>query len=77
MDRRLEQIVERVQKQQYRMNPDGELIDGSMLLQIELVQQALATTFSEDDLFKALDKLGVPQEDQISWFESMASWVPA
>lgn len=77
MDRRLEDIVRRVQQQQFRMNPDGEIVDGSMLLQIELLQQGLGAQFNEDDLFEALDKLGVPQEEQISWFESMASWVAA
>jgi len=77
VDRRLQEIVDRVQQTQYRMNPGGEIVDGSMLLQIELIQQGLGTQFNEDDLFQALDKLGVPQEDQISWFESMASWVPA
>lgn len=77
MDARLEKIVNQVQQKQFRMNPDGEMVDGSMLLQIELMQQGLGTQFNEDDLFAALDKLGVPQDDQISWFESMASWVPA
>ncbi len=75
MDARLEQIVRDVQQQQYRMNPGGDIVDGSMLLQIELIQKGLGAEFAEGDLFQALDKLGVPQDQQISWFESMASWV--
>jgi hypothetical protein len=77
VDARLSSIVNRVKAQQYQMNPaaGGEIVDGSILLQIELIQQGLGTTFQEGDLFEALDKLGVPQEEQISWFESMASWV--
>ncbi len=75
MDKRLMEIVRDIQEQQYRMNPGGEMVDGSMLLQISLIQQGLGAEFNEDDLFAALDKLGVPQEEQVSWFESMASWM--
>lgn len=77
MDPRLAAIIRQVKERQVQMNPGSEddLVDGSMLLQIELVQQGLGTTFNEDDLFEALGKLGVPEADQISWFESMASWV--
>lgn len=75
MDSRLAEIVEDVREKQYRMNPGGEIVDGSILLQIELLQRGLGAEFNEDDLFQALDKLGVPQPEQISWFESMASWM--
>ncbi len=75
MDKRLMEIVRSVQEQQYRMNPGGEMVDGSMLLQIELIQKGLGAEFNEDDLFAAMDKLGVPEAEQISWFESMASWM--
>jgi len=76
VDRRLEDIVKRVQQQQYKMNPGGEMVDGSMLLQIELLQAGMGAEFNEDDIFEALDRLGVPAAEQISWFESMASWIP-
>lgn len=77
MDPRLSKIVADVQDAQMRMNPngEGEIVDAGKLLQIELLQHYVASEFSEDDLFRALDALGVPEEDQISWFEDYASYL--
>lgn len=72
MNPSLKQIVEGIKKVQ--SNPDqGELIDGSFLLQFELVKSG--ESYSEDDLFEALDSLGVPEQEQTSWFERYASWI--
>lgn len=75
MDPRLATIVKEVQRSQYQMNPGDELVDGSMLLQLQLLQEGHQSSFTEDDLFRALEMLGVREEDRISWFESFASWV--
>lgn len=75
MDPRLEKIVREVKRAQYQMNPGGDLVDGSMLLQIQLIQEGHQSTFTEDDLFRALASIGVNEEERISWFESFASWV--
>jgi hypothetical protein len=75
MDPRLRQIVERIQRFQSNPGRDkaGELVDGSLLLQLELVRNK--ESYSEDDLFEALAMLGVPELEQASWFERYASWI--
>lgn len=55
-----------------RMNP-GDLVDGTLLLQIELVRSG--DRYSEDDLFEALRELGADELEMASWFERYASWV--
>ena len=71
MNASLQRIVEKITSAP-RMNPD-EIVDGSLLLQLELVQSG--ARYSEDDLFEALKMLGLPPEEQASWFERYASWV--
>ena len=72
MNPSLKQIVEGIRRTQ--SNPDrGEFIDGSLLLQFELVK--CGESFTEDDLFEALDVLGVSEQEQASWFERYASWI--
>ena len=71
MNAALQRIVDKINSAP-RANPD-EIVDGSLLLQLELVQSG--ARFSEDDLFEALKMLGLPPEEQASWFERYASWV--
>lgn len=71
MNASLQRIVDKIISAP-RMNPD-EIVDGSLLLQLELVQSG--ARYSEDDLFEALKMLGLPPEEQASWFERYASWV--
>ncbi len=71
MNAALQRIVDKITSGP-RANPD-EIVDGSLLLQLELVQSG--ARFSEDDLFEALKMLGLPPEEQASWFERYASWV--
>lgn len=73
MNAKLAAIVEGVKTHQ--MNPGGPALDAGKLLQTALVARGAQTEFSEDDLFRALDTLGVPEEDQISWFEDLASYL--
>lgn len=56
----------------FRSNPD-ELVDGTLLLQVELVKSG--ERYSEDDLFEALRELGATELEMASWFERYASWV--
>jgi hypothetical protein len=55
-----------------KSNP-GEMVDGTLLLQVELIQSG--ERYSEDDLFEALKKLGADELEMASWFERYASWV--
>lgn len=73
MDPKLAAIVEGVQRLQ--TNPGGATLDAGKLLQTALVAERAQTEFTEDDLFRALDAVGVPEEDQISWFEDLASYL--
>lgn len=72
MNPSLKRIVEGIKA--FQSNPEpADLVDGSLLLQFELVK--CGESYSEDDLFEALDSLGVPEQEQASWFERFASWV--
>ncbi len=78
MDPRLKKIVQEVRG--FQQNPPSEdddevVMDSSMLLQLALIKQNLLEEFTEEDLYRALDEIGVPPEDQVSWFESMGAWV--
>lgn len=80
MNQRLKKIVQSVME--FQANPpevddDGDeiLMDSGFLLQAALVKQGLQDEFSEDDLYRALSELGVPPDDQASFFENLASWV--
>lgn len=66
----LRRIVDRIRST--RSNP-GDMVDGTLLLQIELVQSG--ERYSEDDLFEALRLLGASELEMASWFERYASWV--
>jgi hypothetical protein len=68
MNTKLSRIVEEIKSR----NP-GPGIDAGKLLQTAIVAEGEG--FSEDDLFRALDALGVPEEDQIGWFEDLASYI--
>jgi hypothetical protein len=69
---KLKRIVEEIRA--FQANPEpGDFIDGSLLLQFELVKSG--ESYTEDDLFEALDALGVPEQEQASWFERYASWI--
>ncbi len=71
MHAKLRTIVQDIMR--FKPNPPDEVVDGSLLLQIELVERG--ERYSEDDLFEALKMLGLPPEEQASWFERFASWV--
>ena len=72
MNPTLKRIVDGIKT--FQSNPDpGEFVDGSLLLQVELLKNG--ESYIEDDLFEALDALGVPEQEQASWFERYASWV--
>lgn len=71
MNPKLRRIVEDIMR--FQPNPPDEIVDGSLLLQMELVESG--ERYSEDDLFQALKMLGLPPEEQASWFERFASWV--
>lgn len=79
MNPRLRRLVQEIKS--FQPNPpdddngDEIVMDSSLLLQLALVRQGLLDDFSEDDLYRALEELGVPEDDQASWFESMAAWV--
>lgn len=77
MDPRLRRIVQEVKG--FQSNPPDEddeiVMDSSTLLQLALIKQNLESEFSEEDLYRALEELGVPEDDQVAWFESMGSWV--
>lgn len=70
MDSRLKRIVNEIRS--VRTNP-SDLVDGTLLLQIELVRSG--DRYSEDDLFEALRELGADELEMGSWFERYASWV--
>ena len=72
MNPNLKRIVDGIMT--FQSNPGhGEFVDGSLLLQVELLKNG--ESYSEDDLFEALEALGVPEQEQASWFERYASWV--
>lgn len=79
MNSKLKKIVQEVKSFQANPSEDREgdeiIMDSSLLLQLALVKQGLLDEFSEDDLYRALAELGVPADDQPSWFESLAGWV--
>jgi hypothetical protein len=59
-----------------RLNPgEDPALDVGTLLQTTLLSEGLQNEFSEDDLFRALDALGVAKDDQGDWFESFASYL--
>lgn len=66
----LKKIVRDIQS--FRSNPD-ELVDGTLMLQIELVRSG--DRYTEDDIFEALRALGTDELEMTSWFERYASWV--
>lgn len=66
----LKKIVRDIQS--FRSNPD-ELVDGTLMLQIELVRSG--DRYTEDDIFEALRALGTDELEMASWFERYASWV--
>lgn len=66
----LKKIVRDIQS--FRSNPD-ELVDGTLMLQIELVRSG--DRYTEDDIFEALRALGTGELEMASWFERYASWV--
>ena len=72
MHPRLERIVRRILDTP-QPNPPDEVVDGTLLLQVELVRSG--EQYSEDDLFSALKALGADEMDMASWFERYASWV--
>lgn len=58
-----------------RVNPGGRPLDAGKLLQMRLLEAGAQSEFTEDDLFRALEALGVPEEEQINWFEDFASYL--
>jgi hypothetical protein len=78
MDVRLTKLVDRVRSTQVQSNPadeDDVVIDSGWLLQLELLRSGLDLDFSEDELYEALQSLGVPEDDIPSWFEDLASYI--
>lgn len=79
MNSKLKRIVQEIKGFQANPSEDGTgdeiVMDSSLLLQLALVRQGLQDEFSEDDLYRALAELGVPADEQPSWFESLAGWV--
>jgi hypothetical protein len=75
MDNELSKILQEVKSAQVQMNPGSgeDPVDAGWLLMVKLVQSDFE--FTEDELFEALDELGVPEEHQMSWFEDFASYV--
>lgn len=75
MEKELSEIVQRVRAMQVKDNPGpGDIeLDAGWLLQLELVRSDYE--FTEDELFEALNALGIPEEYQMSWFEDFASYV--
>jgi hypothetical protein len=76
MDPRLAKIVAAVQEHP-APNPDGEEIsvDASQLLQLELLRSGIADEFDEDQIYDALDAIGLPKEAQVAWLEDFASYI--
>lgn len=76
MDPRLAKIVAEVQEHP-ASNPDGDevTVDAAQLLQLELLRSGLENEFDEDQIFEALDAIGLPEEDQIAWLEDFASYI--
>ncbi len=76
MDPRLATIVETVVRHPAQ-NPEGEevSVDAAQLLQLELLRSGVADDFDEDQIFDALDAIGLPQDAQIAWLEDFASYL--
>lgn len=73
MNPKLAAIVRRISSRYQENPPDDVLVDAGTLLQMEILQSGLE--FTETDVLKAAEQLGVPEGSLIDWLEEMASWV--
>lgn len=75
MDPQLKAIVERVKTAQ--LNPDGDdvVVDASQLLQLEILREDLESDFSEEEIFQALEAIGLDENYWVAWLEDFASYV--
>ena len=73
MNRTLSEIVSRIRNRVQSNPPDEIEVDAGTLLQIEILQSG--EEFTEADVLKAAEMVGVPEGELLAWLEEMASWV--